>query len=667
MSSPLLIVALVAFAFAPRAQAAPEPTASAAPALSATATDPVLDAVAAPAVTETKRAAREGKKAESIEARRERLRDVADWIAWKQEKQIASLPAEARIFYRRGMLAHQGGQRAEALANVRGASELDPSFVQPHLTLAGWTLFSDPAQMLVHCAAVVERLRNDFNLQLDFAANALALGLEALFTGLLLTGLCILVLRFGELTHGLREQLGTVLSPWSARLWTVAILALPFVAGVGLTLPVLLLLGFLWTPLRPRERALFVMLAVLSVCAPLALGTLGRFALALRTEARPFYDVPTLEHAAWSADRQARLESLASRDADNGFAQFALGWYSRRDGRFAQAEQAYEAALQAWPEHSAVLTDLGNVVAMRGQTDRALELYRRAAASDPLNAAAHFNASQLLTRRFDYTTAQSELRLASAIDFDLVKRYQTGSGSNGVLPLADVWPGPRTFWNALALAPVTGAMPLPLTLRGWRETSGVSFSFAALVAIAAGLWLGRWQHQKLPIRYCSNCGTVVCRRCAKRRREAAMCQRCDRIGAGAETQEFSRVLLLQHQSRRRTGWRYVRAGLAALVPGFGLVSMRRVFGPVVLLACAWLLGRFALGEALPFSVSPHFALPGSDVPGALLWSGFGMIYAWSLLGYVVASNRERRREAEARRPVRARVTQATRREPTVAA
>jgi tetratricopeptide (TPR) repeat protein len=549
---------------------------------------------------------------------------------------------------------------------VRGAIELDPSFVQPHLTLAGWTMFRDPAQTLVHCGAIVERMRNDFNLQVDFAANSLALGLEALFAGLLLTGLGIVLLRSGELSHGLQEQLGTVVSKWSARLWVIGLLAVPFLAGAGLTLPVLLMLAFLWEPMRKPERVLFVVLAIATVTAPLALGALGRFALALRTEARPFYELPMLEHAPWQADRQAKLEALASRDPENGFVQFALGWYSRRDGRFAQAERAYAAALEAWPEHSAVLTDLGNVLAMRGQIDRALELYQRAATSDPQNAAAHFNISQLLTRRFEYARAQDELRLASSIDFDLVKRYQTGSGANGLLPLADVWPGPPTFWHALQTSSVP-AMPLPLAFRGWRETSGWAFSFAALVAIAIGRYVGRWQHRRLPIRYCSNCRTVVCRRCAKRRREAAVCEACDRVGAGATTQDFSRVLLHQHLDRRRAVWWYVRAGLATLVPGFGLLSMHRVVVPVVQLTLTWLIARFALGQPLPFSVTARFAVPGSEVPGVLLGMGFVIVYAWSLLGYAVVSGVERRREAESRALTRSRVTQATQRDGSIAA
>src|SRR6185503_18010392 len=187
---------------------------------------------------------------------------------------------------------------------------------------------------------------------------------------------------------------------------------------------------------------------------------------------------------------QSRLEACAHRDPDNGFAQFALAWHARQGAQLEVAERAYRAALVAWPEHPAVLTDLGNVLAMRGHADEALVLYRRAAQRDG---------------------ASDELRQASAIDFDLVRQYQSRAGTSGMLPLVDVWPSPGTFWGALSRAPSPrGPQPMPLLLRGHIEAAGWPFSIAALVFMAIGWFGGRWEHRRLPLRTCSNCGVVVC-------------------------------------------------------------------------------------------------------------------------------------------------------------
>ncbi len=596
------------------------------------------------------------------------LRDVSAWVAWKNARQIAALPLEARLFYRRGLIARQAGQPQEALTNVRGAIELDPSFLQPHVMLANWSLFSDPAQVLLHCAAVVDLCRSDFNIQLDLTANALVLGIEALFAGLLFAGLFVVFHRRHELSHSLLEELSRTISPFTARWWVPVILLLPFLAGAGLTIPVLGFLAFLWQVLRPRERVLTVMLAVSAMLAPVALSTLDRFSLALRQDGRPFYEMPQVAHTPWNAERQARLEGNAARDPDDGFAQFALAWHSRRGNQLPEAERAYRAALKAWPEQSAVLTNLGNVVAMLGQSDEALALYAKAIRADAMNAAAHFNASQLLNRRFEYTAANNEVRQASAIDFELVKRYQSRAGTNGMLPLVDVWPSPEVFWKALESADrPRGRQPLPLMLRGRMEASGLPFTLTALFALVLGAGFGRWQHARLPLRVCSNCGVIVCRRCAKRRREAALCPECDRIGASAETPEFSRLLLLQHRARRRDGARLGRTALAALVPGYGLLAHHRVFAPAFLLALTWIFGRLAIDFSAPFSLTPRLSFPGGEVPTVVLLAGLVMVYAWSLGGYLMVVNRERLREAQLDAGSHGRIAQSTRRQTTLAA
>jgi len=160
---------------------------------------------------------------------------------------------------------------------------------------------------------------------------------------------------------------------------------------------------------------------------------------------------------------------------------------------------------------------------------------------------------------------------------------------------------------------------------------------------------------------------VLCRRCAKRRREAALCPDCDRICGGVETQEFSRVLLLQHRARRRNADRYVRTAVAALVPGFGLLAHNRVFGPVAMLSGTWLLGRLMVGAAMPFAVTPRLSIPGADLPVELVMLGLVVVYAWSLAAYALVMTLERAREAQLEAATHGRLAQATRRQNTLAA
>ena len=372
------------------------------------------------------------------------LRDLDAWVSYRMRAQLPMLPQEARLFYRRGLIAEKSGQDAEAVRLMRGASLLDPTFAAPHQALASWYLTREPSESLQECAAVLQLMRRDFLLQLDLVANAVFYVLHMLFFGLLGTGLLVLLVHQTELRHLWQERLGRIVSPTSARVWSWAMLLIPFFAGLGVAVPTLAFLGMLWPMLRFRERALTVLLAAAIAAAPFSAVIMGRLALPLRSDAAPFYGVGALENEPWSAPRQTTLAELAARDPDDPFAQFGLAWMARRGEDMNAAEAAYRRALTHWPHNDRVLVNLGNILAIEGRFDEALASYRSAIAARPENAAAWFNSSQVHTRLFDFRNASEAVSRASALDFELVQRYQNQS-IDGALPLADQWLEPRTF------------------------------------------------------------------------------------------------------------------------------------------------------------------------------------------------------------------------------
>lgn len=596
------------------------------------------------------------------------LRDVHAWIAWKDAHQVPALPDEARLFFRRARIAQESGQTQQALEYLHGAIELDPSYLEPHVSLANWGLWHDPSVLLQELAVVLSLLHRDFALQASLAANLLVLGLEALFVGLLVCGLVLVLHRRRHLMHGPRELLARVVSPRTAAWWAMVLMALPFLIGFGITLPVLFLLAAAWPVLRGRERALTVALAVATLTLPLSVRALDRFTLALDTTHGPYRDLPLLKDASWDPALQSRLEQTAARAPQDPYAQFSLGWISRRGGHLETAEQAYRSTLVRWPGDAATLTDLGNVLAMQGRTDEALQCYAQASASDPQAAAPHFNASQLHLRRFEYTQAQEQSRRASSLDFDLVRRYQARSGESGLLPLVDVWPTPGRFWSTFRTVSLPASnLPLPFAMRGRREMSGWPFSLAALLALAAGLAWGSWQRRVLPLRSCANCGDVVCRRCIQRQREVALCAKCSRVAAGTESPEFSKVLLLRERNHRQRIRRWFELAFATLVPGYGLMARHRIVSPVVLFGLTWLTLRVAIDWRSPWSLTPNVSIAGSGVPLVLPLAGLTLLYTWSIGSYLWAAARDRAREAQLEAASRGRLTQATRRQDRLAA
>jgi tetratricopeptide (TPR) repeat protein len=352
------------------------------------------------------------------------LSDVGAWIDYKRESHKPALPDEARLFYRRGLIAHQAGHLQEATRLVRGAAELDPAFVTPHLTLASWSLARDPSQALLRYAVALDLARRSFLVQVELAANLIFFTAHGLFLGLLAACLIVVFLHQSELRHMWEERLSRWLAPSSARLWAWGLLAVPFVVGFGLALPSVCFLGFLWPLLRARERLLFITMALALLAAPFAGHALGRLAGPLHDDQGPLYGVASLTDEAWTPEHQATIARQAAEHPDNPYLQFGLGWMARQSGDLATAETAYRRTLTLWPQDSRTMNNLANVLVSRGETDAAIALYRAAIDADPENAAAPFNLSLVYTRQFEYRAASEAIARASALDFELVKNQR---------------------------------------------------------------------------------------------------------------------------------------------------------------------------------------------------------------------------------------------------
>jgi tetratricopeptide (TPR) repeat protein len=587
--------------------------------------------------------------------------DLSGWLDYKTRNHIAALPQEARLFFRRGLMARQSGSREEAIRLVRGASNLDPSFVAPRLTLASWFLLGEPSQALLQYAAVLEMARQNFVLQLAVVANSLYLALQALFLGLLAAGFLIVCIRNRELRHRWHEGLSHFVSPVTARWWSWSFAILPFLSGFGISLPTVAFLGLLWPSLRVRERAVFVALVALLAGAPWIASSMDRLSTPLREDRGPLYGVGLVEGEPYRTERQNRFATLATQHPSDPYVHFGLAWIARRGGDLATAERAYRRALELWPTNDRVMNNLGNTLAMKSRQDEALELYRRATNTNPSNAAAWFNASQIYTQRFEYRAATDALSRASALNFDMVKSYQTDASNDGLLPLVDQWMSPITLWSALRSAEAPSSPSLPPAWRGLRECSGVLFSGVIAAIALLSVALSIWQQRKVPLRTCSNCGSVVCRRCAQRRRELALCADCATIESRAESPDFARVLLAQRSRKVNGAVHLFRTALSTLIPGFGLLCFQRLFTPIVLLSGTAALAARLFGITEPFAFEPRLTVGNSEVPVPVLIGLWALIYAISIIGYFGRVAHEKAVAASNAAPARpSRVTQANR-------
>lgn len=585
--------------------------------------------------------------------------DIESWMRYREEAQLASLPVEARIFYRRAVQLRASGRRDEAMQLLQGAVALDPGFWMPPITLAVWQLASEPGSILASVASVFDFAKEHVALALTVQANLIFVLIQALLLGLIAAGFITVLLHSAEIRHRLSELMVPRVPRPRARVYAWAVAALPWMLGFGIVLPTLFALAFLWASLKLRERVVFVLLAACFVALPAANHLFGRLATPMSETEPPFHGVLAVPDEPATPERTARLEDLAARYPQNGFIQFARAWSARQTGDLATAEAAYRRTLQIWPGDDRALNNLGNVLDIQGREEEALAAYREAAESNPRNGAPHYNEARIHAERFDFEAATRSMNRAGELDFDLMKPYRSGHSSDQRLPTADQWISPTKLRAALAEHRGPSHAAVPPAWRQRIEATGFLFSIAVLLILGGGIALGIAARRNLAVSTCANCGITICRRCATRRRERGFCRECGAADARSTDSDHARRALYERQVVVTGRLRRIRMVLATVIPGFGLLSHRRMFAGLIVLMVVTTLAVSGWTDLAPFAYEPRVPAPDLRItPGLAPWLQllpWVLVLAVSCVGFLLEPDRESRAQeppvSVRRRPV----------------
>jgi len=219
----------------------------------------------------------------------------------------------------------------------------------------------------------------------------------------------------------------------------------------------------------------------------------------------------------------ARLERADRVDA---LATHALALRARRAGDLAQADARYAALVATQPSDPVVLNNAANVRLALGDTNGAIDLYRRATA-EKASAVVWFNLSQAHGRAIQVEEHERALAAAQSIDekavSELTARMSDASAGYTVelpLPIEQI----RERLAGADAAPVAAQLRRPVApgmLGRWAWLPALSFALLAGLALAAA---GRIERSG----GCAECGTRLCRRCGTPGDSQRLCAGCAR-------------------------------------------------------------------------------------------------------------------------------------------
>jgi tetratricopeptide (TPR) repeat protein len=536
---------------------------------------------------------------------------------------------EAQTAFRGGQESARSGQAEAARRLFAEAARLDPTFSDPWFaTAATWLPFRPDMAFAASIDGVKSAWRS-FRGQHRLVMNAAFLALGILVFSLLGTTLLIAVRGLRHFQHPIYEVLRRRLPVVAAAVAGWIIVLQPVLWGLGVFLTLMLVAGLLWFYVGPGERRVLAAYVALALVVPAAYHGLSRLSAPLNPESVPYLLSAATETPDQPGLTDALARAMANEPGDPG-PHMALGLTLERAGRYAEAEVEYRKALEAGGDEGRLGNNLGNIMAMTGRLDGAVEQYQKAIAHAPWLAAPHFNLSQIYARRLQFDLADSEMKQASQLDFESV-RSQTATLGQQKAGLVSLGLAPKDLWAATLARPAAFPLGVPKAL-AWIYGGAIGMlPFVSLALLVLGLVVGHQLHRFLPTYACANCDCVVCRKCLRRIRRRAYCEPCGDTILSMQTSEFTRMLLERRLNPEGFGRRLAGLALMIAVPGWEAVRRGRpMIGLTVMTGFVLLLVPVLTGGMV---IGPTPGVSGGH--GGPLWSvlvpGLVVLYALSAL------------------------------------
>jgi tetratricopeptide (TPR) repeat protein len=252
-----------------------------------------------------------------------------------------------------------------------------------------------------------------------------------LLTGGLFVG-ALLATRGAGLFHDLASLFGRHLPRGVAVVLAAAVLLWPLaLPGGALWLPLfwsLLLFGYAST----SERMVLIALWLLLGAAPLVVSA-ERRAVAVRLSP-PVRALESLRQRRLYGGLFTDLGLLRSSLPDSPAVKHLLADVHRSLNQWDVARGFYREVLEAEPQNSAALLNLGVYSFNRGDSSSAIQYFQQASAADPHNAAAaQFNLSQTYSEAYLFDEAHRAMAQAKAIDAERVDRWLANADQERVI------------------------------------------------------------------------------------------------------------------------------------------------------------------------------------------------------------------------------------------
>lgn len=473
----------------------------------------------------------------------------------------------------------QKGAYMDARIKAQASSSLSPDYALPYIFMAKIDLIGKGNgffSAVENLWKAVKVSLKSFPVFMSIIGNSLYyITLIILFVyGLFMIGVVVRVMT--PLNHDIGHLLPYYFSEKVKWTFTVFVLIIPIILGIGILWLCFLYTAIFWFYLRRNEKFFAFVFVIFMIFAPIGISLYSTAVFSLKNP--HFLHLIKVNEGFASDEDKKILVEWANNMGEIPEVFFTLGMLEKREDQLDEAIRYYKMAIDRDPSLAQAYNNLGNALFLRGKINEAVEAYKKALELNPESLASHYNLSQLLAMQYRFDESGEELERAVSIDPSKIFRIQTLSTLYGDRILIDETMDIKRYW-----AVAQRQFPEKALIREgiYRKLYGFGnipsypgYVFLILMMMIMVEIIS--QRVSFSIR-CINCGGPVCFRCRRKKGEERLCHECTRlITYGERIDPDIKVLKSLQIKRFHRRERYIALFSSILIPGLGMIIKGKV-------------------------------------------------------------------------------------------
>ena len=350
----------------------------------------------------------------------------------KLDRGIRNLPLLSHLLIREAEQVRREGDADQAVRRAGYSVKFSPDLPQPYFELARTLWHQNPFQVHQILLEVYRGLVAQFRYypsSLKLIYDLFYILCSAILMTFIIYGIVVLVKYLPLYFYQIRKDFSKEMTKLLINSLRIFSLLIPFFLRLDMLWAILYWSVLIWGYVTKKQRQFILSFFIVLVYIPFFLHSSSTFLDGQSSDV--IVEINRANHEDQNRTTAEKLRAWLLTHPDDPEVLFTLGLMEKREGRYSQAEEFYQRAIQQNPKFSEAFSNLGNVYLAQRKTDLAIDSYQQAIRLSPNKGAYYYNLYRAYAQDNYLTMKTGEaLQRAQQLDAELVKYYTTIDSPN---------------------------------------------------------------------------------------------------------------------------------------------------------------------------------------------------------------------------------------------